>query len=410
MKVLFVNEDAQVEGSARELTALGAFVVTDQPRADGACELTLDSEAGSLALMGDVVRVTEEGFAVAFHPLSLDMLERLQTVLNPDQEQQATEAEPEDGTLGDLQLTVQGEDWSPPVSEPVLHQWRPEQEFAQPAPEDTASSWANLPTLAPTVTASPAPKQAPAAAAPQPSQSPQQSPSPEQAAIEHLSASTQTEPPAQAAPQAPASQPQQEPSGADQRQYERHDRSIPVSFENLTGLIKEFTHNISYGGMFVYSQQPLAKDSETAVTLVHPVHGERLTLLAKVVHTSQAPTPDPATGESRYGLGLEFRLPLSELKRMLADFIGSHQKQAASVSTSQVVVVAQQILDRGADSPYALLGLDDSANPDTVRQAYFNLVDRFHPDRYFGKVSASDRKLLEELFRRLTKAYEQLTA
>ena len=46
---------------------------------------------------------------------------------------------------------------------------------------------------------------------------------------------------------------------------------------------------------------------------------------------------------------------------------------------------------------------------DEIRRAYFQLVDRFHPDRYYGKLASSDQKLLEDLFRHLTKAYEELT-
>ena len=66
-------------------------------------------------------------------------------------------------------------------------------------------------------------------------------------------------------------------------------------------------------------------------------------------------------------------------------------------------------MERGASSQHELLGVDTEAPLETIRRAYFQLVDRFHPDRFFDKVSKSDRKLLEELFRKLTKAYEELT-
>jgi len=161
--------------------------------------------------------------------------------------------------------------------------------------------------------------------------------------------------------------------------------------------------------MFVYTSRPLQKGEETAVTLVHPVHGERCTLLAKVVHSSDAPSPDPITGAPRYGVGVEFRMPLDELKRVLSDFISSHQQQAQPKPTVQVVGDARAVLQRGEDSRHALLGVDTEAPLDEIRRAYFQLVDRFHPDRYFGKVTKADQKVLEELFRQLTKAYEELT-
>ncbi|MFC1654874.1 PilZ domain-containing protein, partial [Myxococcota bacterium] len=208
---------------------------------------------------------------------------------------------------------------------------------------------------------------------------------------------------------APQAAPKTEPTGADRRETERIDQSFPLAFDTLTHLIKEFTHNISFGGMFVYTSRPLKKGEETAVTLVHPVHGERCTLLAKVVHSSDAPSPDPITGSPRYGVGVEFRMPLDELKRVLSDFISSHQQQKQEAPSVQVVGDARAVLQRGEGSRHALLGIDQEAPLDEIRRAYFQLVDRFHPDRYFGKVTSADQKVLEELFRQLTKAYEELT-
>jgi len=199
------------------------------------------------------------------------------------------------------------------------------------------------------------------------------------------------------------------PKGAERRESERSDQSIPIAFDNLTTLIKEFTHNISFGGLFVYTNQKLEKDEETAVTLIHPVHGERLTLLAKVVHSSDASSPDPITGNPRYGVGIQFRLPLEELKRLLSDFIGSHKRQEPSVDEKQLADKALKILERGRESYHKLLGIDEEATDEEIRRAYFNLVDRFHPDRYYGSVSSENQKLLENLFRSLTQAYESLT-
>jgi hypothetical protein len=153
----------------------------------------------------------------------------------------------------------------------------------------------------------------------------------------------------------------------------------------------------------------MKKGEDIAVTLVHPVHGERLTLLAKVAHAGSAPSPDPVSGEPRFGIGVEFRLPLPELKRLLSDFISSHQKQEQPNEAAQVVQEARAVLNRGVNSNHDLLGVDTEAPLETIRRSYFQLVDLFHPDRFFDKVGPADRKLLEELFRKLTKAYEELT-
>jgi hypothetical protein len=263
-----------------------------------------------------------------------------------------------------------------------------------------------LPTLSPTIKHhAPHPKSVPLRKsipkpAPKPAAKPEPTPEPKPAP----QAAPETEP-------APASQPAPQPApktGAERRESERIDQSFPIAFDTLTHLIKEFTHNISFGGMFVYTSRPLKKGEETAVTLVHPVHGERCTLLGKVVHSGDAPSPDPITGAPRYGVGVEFRMPLDELKRVLSDFISSHQQKEASPS-AQVIGDARAVLQRGEDSLHALLGVDQEAPLDEIRRAYFQLVDRFHPDRYFGKVTSADQKVLEELFRQLTKAYEELT-
>jgi hypothetical protein len=203
-------------------------------------------------------------------------------------------------------------------------------------------------------------------------------------------------------------EPARQPPGSERRQNERHERIIPIHFDNLTALIKEFTHNISFGGMFVFIEQEVFPAEEAAVTLIHPIHGERLTLLAKVVHISSAPTVHPVTGKPRYGVGIEFRMPVEELKRVLSDFISSHQKPTVAPQSSQLIQEAKKMLERSEESPQNLLGVSAKPTGQEIRRAYFDLVDRFHPDRHFDKVSPSDLKILEELFRRLTKAYEAL--
>lgn len=433
MKIVYRMEGAEQAGRARDLSPLGAFIepeagadapdeATLQPAGGDAVELLLDDEAGRLQLPGDVVRVTDAGFAIVFPPLAPERLDRLARLLDPDREPAPEqEAGPPEAAgpqaAAALDLEVAGEEWSPPVSEPVLHEWRPAEDFARPpADASAAGGWRSLPTRAPApvpgaqtrVPSRPQSAQQPARVE-RPTAAPAAAAEAERAAEQKANELLGGRPAAGAQPA--AERPAERPAdGADQRRSERHERSIPVSFDNLTGLIKEFTHNISYGGMFVYSKTPMRQDSETAITLIHPVHGQRLTLLAKVVHTSQAPTSDPSSGEKRYGLGLEFRLPLDELKRMLSDFIGSHQRPNADPEAAQLMADARAVMTRGASSYYALLGLDEGAPAERVRQRYFKLVDRFHPDRYFGKVEEPDRRELEELFRRLTKAYETLTA
>ena len=414
MRILFEIDGIEHEGQAEQVSELGTFVLSDQQALPEEITLKLEEEGNSVDLTGEVVRKTSEGFAVAFHALPPKTIERLDRLLRPGEAGPETEEDSEEGTGETAAFTIQGEDWTPPVTEPVLHHWKPEADLVPPPAEGPdGPAWENLPTLSPTIEhraphpkavplrkpeAQPAPPKKPEPeAAPKPAPKPVPEPAPE-AAPEAVPEKTG------AAPNGTAPK-----TGAERRESERIDQSFPIAFDTLTHLIKEFTHNISFGGMFVYTSRPLQKGEETAVTLVHPVHEERCTLLAKVVHSSDAPSPDPITGAPRYGVGVEFRMPLDELKRVLSDFISSHQQQAQPASSAQVIGDARAVLQRGEESLHALLGVDPEAPLDEIRRAYFQLVDRFHPDRYFGKVTKADQKVLEELFRQLTKAYEELT-
>ncbi len=60
-------------------------------------------------------------------------------------------------------------------------------------------------------------------------------------------------------------------------------------------------------------------------------------------------------------------------------------------------------------SHYELLGVDAGADKKAIKAAYFELVNDFHPDRYFGKSLGSFKPKLERLFTRVTEAHDVLT-
>lgn len=60
-------------------------------------------------------------------------------------------------------------------------------------------------------------------------------------------------------------------------------------------------------------------------------------------------------------------------------------------------------------SHYELLGIDARADKKAIKAAYFELVNDFHPDRYFGKNLGSFKPKLEKLFARVTEAHDVLT-
>jgi curved DNA-binding protein CbpA len=58
---------------------------------------------------------------------------------------------------------------------------------------------------------------------------------------------------------------------------------------------------------------------------------------------------------------------------------------------------------------YELLDVPRSATKKDVKAAYFALIGRFHPDRYYGTNLGESKSKLERIFARLTEAYDTLT-
>lgn len=60
-------------------------------------------------------------------------------------------------------------------------------------------------------------------------------------------------------------------------------------------------------------------------------------------------------------------------------------------------------------SHYEVFGIEPSADKKAIKAAYFEVVNVFHPDRYFGKNVGSFKPKLEKVFARLTQAYDVLS-
>jgi len=58
---------------------------------------------------------------------------------------------------------------------------------------------------------------------------------------------------------------------------------------------------------------------------------------------------------------------------------------------------------------YQILRVERSADKRAIKNAYFEIVNVFHPDRYFGKKLGSFKPKLEKVFARLTEAHDALT-
>jgi curved DNA-binding protein CbpA len=58
---------------------------------------------------------------------------------------------------------------------------------------------------------------------------------------------------------------------------------------------------------------------------------------------------------------------------------------------------------------YQLFGVDPNVDRKAIKAAYFEIVNVFHPDRYFGKNVGSFKAKLERVFSRLTQSYDVLS-
>ena len=58
---------------------------------------------------------------------------------------------------------------------------------------------------------------------------------------------------------------------------------------------------------------------------------------------------------------------------------------------------------------YQLFGIDPNVEKKAIKGAYFEIVNIFHPDRYFGKNVGSFKPKLEKVFARLTESYDVLS-
>lgn len=392
MKVSFHINGVEHGGEARELSTLGAFVVSSELPPPGQLKLVLKGEGAPLDVPGEVVQARPEGFSVVFEALAPETLSRLIALLGGDTVEEVGEQElPPPQEQVEQPIPIRDDDWVPPLSKTPLPPAR-----SVPGPDSQhdkqgESDWDGLPTISAggvevaRMSVEPPPAVSPTAPKIPPAEVPR------------------------AAPQriAPAPAPAvRDPRVLERRVSERHELEFPITFENVTSLIKEFTHNISFGGLLFYTDRPVRAGTQVAVTLVHPVHGQHLTLPARVVRAQDTEVAGGAA--KRIAVGVEFLLPLPELQRLLSDFISSHQR--AAVAEDAVIQEARALLARPAKTPAEVLDLSPGAPLDEVRKVYFGLVDRYHPDRHRERLDPEGLRVLEELFRVLTRAYEELSA
>ncbi len=112
-------------------------------------------------------------------------------------------------------------------------------------------------------------------------------------------------------------------------------RALRIRFQTIEEVAREYRNNISYGGLFVPTEQAL-KVSESATLLLTLPDGERIRLASQVVYIV---TPEQAqTNQSLPGCGLQFQLPPSakEIFQKYLDRAPAPQVISAIAQTDKV--------------------------------------------------------------------------
>ncbi|MEO8916670.1 MAG: J domain-containing protein [Polyangiaceae bacterium] len=83
--------------------------------------------------------------------------------------------------------------------------------------------------------------------------------------------------------------------------------------------------------------------------------------------------------------------------------------EAVDLQPERKRVILEAFYHLDTSTHYQLLKVDPSADKRAIKNAYYEIVNVFHPDRYFGKDLGSFKPKLERVFSRLTEAYDALT-
>ena len=111
----------------------------------------------------------------------------------------------------------------------------------------------------------------------------------------------------------------------DRRKHQRVPTQILIKYRNADHFFTDYIQNISRGGIFVPTHQPLPKDTRLQITFSLPDCDASITTHGIVVHSLQS---NPENGASPSGMGIQFQA-LSEAQQQLIDaYVASRRQEA----------------------------------------------------------------------------------
>jgi len=109
---------------------------------------------------------------------------------------------------------------------------------------------------------------------------------------------------------------------SEHRLYPRESIELVVRYQRLNAFFADYVKNISRGGTFVATVEPLPPDTEFVFSLAVPEMEEPLQLRAKVMWTT---APEAASKEQPAGMGIQFQYRDAEergrLERLIEQLI-----------------------------------------------------------------------------------------
>lgn len=125
--------------------------------------------------------------------------------------------------------------------------------------------------------------------------------------------------------------------------------------------------------------------------------------------SARVPPPRSTSGTFHIGPVIETRSGSSGNHPAAALYDPAELEEPADLDLTRKQKILDTFYRLNGLSHYELLNVDAGADKKAIKAAYFELVNDFHPDRYFGKKLGSYKPKLEKLFARVTEAHDVLT-
>jgi type IV pilus assembly protein PilZ len=93
-------------------------------------------------------------------------------------------------------------------------------------------------------------------------------------------------------------------SDSERRQFPRESIELVVRYQRLNAFFADYVKNISRGGTFVATSEPLPPDTEFLFSLAVPEMEAPIQLRAKVMWTT---APEAASKDTPAGMGIQFQ-------------------------------------------------------------------------------------------------------